>query len=252
MIRTATVLRFVACAALLLPSAGCALFSDDIEPIWEIEDDDYVVVHPFHDAEADTAWGSRDGHALAAQTTEELASHADFHVVPYEDVLALMVARDPEQGAGAALDVQELTPKELADLTGADYVVMGDVLELQLRDPKAVALVQARGTMDIKLFRVARGREEREVAEELSERQRRIEQARARLHLTPSKQSPHGGRIVAGGRVSAIYPDTYLDRDGVPFLDPMLARRGLIGNLAKKAAKLLYPHEPEPVLGAGN
>jgi len=246
-------LRLIACALFLVPSAGCALFSDDIEPIWEIDDDEFVVVHPFYDAEADSAWGSRDGHELAAQTTEELATHADYNVVPYEEVLALMVASDPKRGPGAALDVRELTPRQLADLTGADYVILADVLELQLRDPKAVALVQARGTLEVKVFKVARDREEEQQAEELGERERRIEQARHDLGLTPKNRSPHGGRLVAGGRVTAIYPDTYIDSPGVPSLDPLLARRGLIQNLARKAAQLLYPHEPEQTSrGAGS
>ncbi len=243
-------LRPLLLALALLPTAGCSLFSDDIEPIYEIDDDAFVVVHPFADADFDSPWQSDKGHRLAQLTTEQLAANADFRVVPYDDVMLLMHAPvNPESGA-PGLDVTTLTPAQLAELTGADYVIMGDILHFELQDPRAVALHQASGRADVRLFKVAKSAEDRAKASKRSERQERIRKAYRDVDLVEPGETYYGGSFVAQGRVEGIYPDTYLGQYGESFLDRDTAFAGLCVVLSRRAAQLFYEHEPEKLGGS--
>lgn len=246
---TTSYLRPLLLALALLPTAGCGLFSDDVKPIYEIDDDDIVVVHPFSDPDFDSAWDSQTGHELARRTTEVLSDNAPFVVVPYDEVALLMHAPAADDGIG--LDVRTLTPAKLAELTGADYVVMADILSFQLRDPRSVALHQASGFVDVKLFKLARSSKEKRDAAKDNERRARIRAAYARHNIDDPRETVYGGKMVAGARIEAIYPDTYLDQYGAEFLDPLTARAGLIRVLGKRAAQLFFEHEPEKLGATG-
>src|SRR5690606_20314945 len=118
------------------------------------------------------------------------------------------------------------------------------------RDPRNVAFFQASGHADVKLFKLARSSKEKRDAAEENERRERIRKAYARHNIDDPRETVYGGKVVAGARIEAIFPDTYLDQYGSPELDPLTARAGLIRALGKKAAQLFFEHEPEKLGGS--
>ena len=129
--KTRRLLSTLVLSLLVLPSSGCFLFSDDVEPIYEIDSDDFLVVHPLKDpAFPRSAWDSPTGHDIAMRATTVLSRMAEFNLVPYERVMELMYVPPKEDEEGKSddvgLDVRTLTERQLADLVGADYVLVGD------------------------------------------------------------------------------------------------------------------------------
>jgi hypothetical protein len=243
-------LMLAALALLVLPTSGCSLFEDTIDPVYEIEDDEYLVVMPFKDpAFPRSAWDSPLGHEAALSTTTFLQRFAEFETVEYANVLELMYlppADDQqEQGDDVGLDVRSLSEKEVGDLCGADYVLVVKILLWEESDPKNINMVRGTATAECKLFRVAITEEEIEDAEELTERELRMKKAREAYNLADGGEVAVGGAWVDTSTVTAHYPDDYLNQYGSPFMDKQTVRGELILRLADKVAKLYYEHDVE-------
>lgn len=251
--------RLLALTLLTLPClAGCFSFGDDVDPIVEIDDDQYVVVHPFDDFDYPSAWDSPRGHDLALRVTDILNRSAEFLVCPYNDVLELLVAPPAAAAEGddaaIGLDVRRLTPRQVADLTGADYVILCRIKQFEVRDPLNINLVKGTATAEVRTFKVAKTKREREHAEEEAERIRRMNAAREKLNLETSDDPLMGGSFV-GPRISTVtahYPTDYLNQYGEVFLSQDVVRAGLMKELARKVAELFYSHEVERQAGSGS
>jgi hypothetical protein len=245
--------------ALLLSAfslVGC-LGDDAIEPIYEVPDDEYVVVFPAREGSSESAWSSTIGHRIAEATTRRLEAKADFLTVPYGEVIELMYA-EPNANARkgndneAGLDVRAITPEKLAELTGADWVIVIDVLHFQEKDPKNINMTRASGSADVKLFKLAKSSGEKKKARTSSERRRKRDAARKAHDLKPLGETPDGGKWVASKSVSASYPKDFFGTYGESFLDPVEARKGLIEEIGDKVSKCFYEHEKETMPGSGN
>jgi hypothetical protein len=248
--------KLLALAALLLSTSGCGLFTDSIEPKYEIDDDAYVVVMPFKDPDfPHSRWDSPRGHDLALKTTNYFETWGEFYTVSYGKVLELMYLppREPKEGEKAdkssddiGLDVRRLSEKEFADICGADYVVVCKLLQFRARDPKNINMTQAMATAECKLFRVAVTKGQEKAAEELTARERRMKKAREAAGL------PDGGPVAVGGKwvdtqtVTVKWPDDYLNSyAGDIFLDPLVVKEKLKQRLARAVSRLYYEYEPE-------
>lgn len=86
--------RLVALVLFALFATGC--FGDDVPPIYEIPDDEYVVVFPASEPGLGP-WDSTIGHRIAESTTRRLETFGEFHTVPYGEVIELMYAQ-PDDG----------------------------------------------------------------------------------------------------------------------------------------------------------
>lgn len=245
--------------ALPLLASGCfGLGAESIDPVYEIDEEKYVVVHPFKDLDLPTAWDSPLGHELALRTTEVLNREADFYVCPYGDVLELLIAppsktANPKGDEAIGLDVRTLTPKKLGELMGADFVLMAKLTQFDLRDPLNINMVQGTAKAEVTLFKLAKTDEEEEDAEEASERMKRMNEARKALGLDAAGEPLAGGWFVGPtSTVEANYPDDFLNQYGDVFLDEQVIRDGLIRVLARKVAQLYYEHDKERLSGSGN
>ena len=257
--RPLTLISLLLGAFLLGP--GChALWVDDIDPVYEVDDEEYVVVFPVNDPDFRSPWDSTLGHKIAQETTEILKNNAEFMVVPYSRVIELMLAPKVEDEGDddsvrvhePALEVRDLDPTKVAELVGADYVLITKLLEWQLADPKNINMMKATGVANVRLFKYAKTEGQVKKAIEETERVRRINKARKAAGLAPLGEQYEGGRFVSRDEVSASYPDDYLNQYGDIFLDRRVMEEGLINGLARKIAELYYSHEPEDMKGSGN
>lgn len=262
--------RLVLLLPLLLPTAGCfSLFGDTVDPIYEIDDEDQLVVYPFKEPGVDSPWDSTLGHQLAQATTNQVREHVDFIVRPYGSVLELLVAQpkknkkkrmkadqeegdDDEDEGQLGPDVRDFDAEKLAQLTDSRYVLICEIIRFSLKDPLNINMSKGTATVEAKLFKVAHTRSEKESAKRQSESLKRRNKARAKLGLEPLGKLPMGGKFVAKKTITARFPDDFLNQYGEPFMDPVAVRKGLIKAVADKVAKLLYEHEPEPLKGSGN
>lgn len=243
----------------LLALTGC--FGDNtVEPIYEIPDEEFVVVFPAAEPGSSNGWNSAIGHRVSEATTRRLESFGEFLTVPYSDVIELMYAEPNEESSegkksddgSVGLDVSKITPLKLAELTGADWVITIDLLHFQEKDPKNINMSRASGSADVKLFRVARSKTQRKKAKEVNERVRKRNRVREQLGLKPIGETPDGGKWVAEKTIKAAYPKDFFGQYGESFLDPVEARKGLIESIGRKVAELFYEHEEEKMPGSGN
>lgn len=267
-------------ALLLLPVAlatGC-FFPDSVDPIYEIDDDEIVVVQPFKEPGVDSPWDSTLGHQLAEATSRALRANVDFIVRPYGEVLELLIAKpkgadddekkkkakdgdDDDDGEGKKKppasdadlgpDVREFEPEKLAQLTDANYVVVATIKRFETRERLNINMRKGTGTIEVRLFKIATTDDEKQTAKEKNESLERRNKAREKMGLAPLGKLPYGGKFVARAKVTARYPDDFLNQYGDPFLDDLKIREGLIRALGEKVAKLLYEHDREPLEGMG-
>lgn len=263
--KTAALRRAPAAPLLRLLLAACALvvtgcFGDDIPPIYEIPDDEYVVVYPASEPGLG-AWDSTIGHRVSEATTRNLEVNGDFLTVPYAEVIELMYAepssarddKSTEEDEKIGLEARKITPEKLAELTGADWVVVVEITHFQERDPNNINMIRATANAGVKLFKLAKSSNEKKEARERSERERRRDLARARAGLKPTGKSlMDGGKWVAGKDITANFPKDFFGQYGETFLDPIEARKGLIDQLGDVVAKCFYEHEAEKLAGSGN
>lgn len=220
----------LAAAALVL--AGCNSNDNTVEPIYEIDEEAALVVMPVREPGVTNAFDSVDvGHLIAEQATTRLGNNAEFIVRPYSEVI----------GLARVEDWTLLKARDVAALTGADYVVVAELTHWDPQDEKGVGIVQGVARANVRLFKVGD-----EVPEEISEREaeriRKQNEARRKAGL-PEILAEEGGTYVAQEEILARYPETYLDQYGESFLDPDEAKGGLTSALAKKIAELFYEHE---------
>jgi len=225
---------------LVLALSGCMGFGHDVEPIYEIEPEAWVVVMPFKDPDYHGRWDSPVGHDLAKVTTDFLLANGEFYTRPYQDLLDLF---------NAETDLNALTPRDIAALCRADYVVVPDLIRWDPKDELGVGIVKATSKVRVRLFKVIRGRSE-EVDEEEADRIEEQNEARRRAGLEMIAYD-RGGRYVAEKEIEGSYPDTYLDQYGETFLDERDALVGLVGTTADKVAKLFYEYEEPHDIGEG-
>jgi hypothetical protein len=232
MSRTALALLLLPLPALLTGCPGIEI----ADPVWEIQPDEALVVMPFKDPDFPGRWDSPRGHQVAQQTTEALQREADFQTRPYDDVLALFQAED----------VNKLSPRDVAALTKADYVLVCEFEQLRLKDPLSVNIRQGEAKVKVRLFKVER----RTPADEEKERKQQEEQeeARRRAHM-PSIPFDRGGvyLVQAERTIEVKYPSDFMSPGGEPFLKEPDIEAGLLAATARKVAKLYYPHQVEKI-----
>ncbi|MCA8921447.1 MAG: hypothetical protein KDD82_06530 [Planctomycetes bacterium] len=217
--------------AALVALAGCSSNDNTVEPIYEIDEDAAVVVMPVREPGVSNAWDSVDvGHRIAETASTLLANNGEFIVRPYREVIGLSTVEDWTL----------LKAKDVAALTGADYVVVAELTHWDPQDDKGVGIVQGVARANVRLFKVMETREADDERE--AERIRKQNEARRKAGL-PELLREEGGRFVAQEEILARYPETYLDQYGESFLDPDEAKNGLTDAVAKKIAQLFYEHE---------
>lgn len=228
---------FAAALLLLLPAlAGCETFGHQ-DPVWEIEEEEHLVIMPFKDPDFPDRWeGNPRGHDAALRTTQILQREAEFGVRPYEDVIGLFQAED----------MSKLSPREVAALCKAEYVLVCDFEELELKDPKSIGLSQGSAQVRVRLFQVERKSEEDE--ERAARRAEDQRQARERAGM-PTLDYDRGGRFIPDAErvISAKFPSDFMSPGGEPFLESPDIEQGLLATVAKKVAKLYYPHQAEKI-----
>ncbi len=170
---------------LSLSGTGCSAFSSDIiDPAIEIPEKRYVVVVPFRDMNYDNGFDSPLGAELATRVTRLLKEKAEFRVRPIEVVVDLFNVDNPKN----------LTAKEVAARTKADYVVMGDVIRWRLADENTFGLKRGSCSIDISVYETA-------------------DAAMERLDgSSDAEDLPKNGRgrlAIAKKRVSAAFPQEY-------------------------------------------
>ena len=221
---------------LLVPLAGCETLGHK-DPVWEIDEEEHLVVMPFKDIDFPDRWeGNPRGHEVAMRTTQILQREAEFGVRPYEDIIGLFQADD----------MSKLSPREVAALCKADYVLVCDFEELQLKDPKSINLVQGSARVRVRLFQVERkSKEDEERAARQAEDQRRAREAAG----LPPLEFDRGGRFVGDAErvVDAKFPSSFMNPGGELFLESSDVQQGLLLAVAEKVAKLYYPHQESKV-----
>ncbi|MBL4849966.1 MAG: hypothetical protein JKY65_30930 [Planctomycetes bacterium] len=254
--------RLIALALFAIFATGC--FGDDIPPIYEIPEDEYVVVYPSSEPSL-AAWDSTIGHRISEATSRRLETFGEFRVVPYGEVIELMYAEpasDDEDEDGdeskddgkVGLEVRKITPEKLAELTGADWVIVIECSLFQEKDPNNINMIRASARAGVKLFKLAKSDDERQEARTRTDRERKRDKARklAGLKTKRGATQSDGGEWVAGKDISANYPKDFFGQYGETFLDPIKARKGLIEELGEVVAKCFYEHEPGKLSGSGN
>jgi hypothetical protein len=187
-----------------------------------------VVVVPFRDMNYDNGFDSPLGADLAERLTRVLKEKADFRVKPVEVVVELYQEGNP----------RNLTAREVAEKTKADYVVMGDVIRWRLADENTFGLKRGSCSIDISVYETAAAAEER---------------------LSDSKDKddlPKNGRgrlALAKRRVSAAFPQEYgMKEYGSTDMSDQQIETGLLNTSAVQIAWLLIPHtKDEEKLAAG-
>lgn len=211
-----SMLRTLPLLAMLALGGGCGS-SDIIDPIIEIPPERSLVVVPFKDEDFQNGWDSPRGTELAGRVTKNLAEKAEFKVTPLERAMEIYDSTNP----------RELTSQEIAEKTGADYVLRGDVLLFRTRDPGAVNALRGTAIIAVSIY----------------------ETPKAAKKANPDAPLPKKGRIVRTTEVSATFPNEYgLEKEGVWEIGEHTAEwiaTGLKATAARAVAQLLYGHTKE-------
>jgi len=224
-------------AALLLACslAGCSGVEIE-DPVFEIDPEDYLVVMPFKDPDFPERWDSPVGHETAMRTTENLQREAEFNTRAYEDVIGLYQAED----------VGKLSPRDVAALCKADYVLVCEFEELELHDPLTVNMRRGKARVKVRLFEVERRSAEREEKERIKAEE--MQRARRQAGM-PDIPYDRGGRFVGEAErvLEVMFPSDFSSPGGEPFMETLDIQQGLMLSVAKKVAKLYYPHPKEKI-----
>lgn len=221
--------RLASILAIVLPclASGCGS-GDIIDPAVEIPSQRKLVVMPFRDPEFDNGFDSPRGAELASRVTKLLKEKAEFHVKPVDVVLELYEGDNP----------RNLTAKEVAEKTGADYVLMGDVVRWRLADENTYGLKRGSCSIDVTLYETH-------------------DAAMERLKNDSDKEDlPKNGRgrlALAKRRVSAAFPQEYGMKDvGSYDMTDEQIETGLTNSAALQVAWLFIAHtKDEDKLAAG-
>ncbi|MEZ0229087.1 MAG: hypothetical protein ACAI25_10720 [Planctomycetota bacterium] len=212
--------RLVALGALaFLSLAGSGCSSDILDPVIEIPEKRYVVVVPFRDMNYDNGFDSPLGSDLATRVTRLIKEKGEFRVRPIQLVIELYQEDNP----------RNLTAKEVAEKTKADYVIMGDVIRWRLADENMYGgLKRGSCSIDISIYETA-------------------DAAMERLDGTDDKEDlPKNGRgrlAIAKKRVSAAFPQEYgMKEYGSYDMTDEQIETGLLNSAALQIAWILVPH----------
>lgn len=207
-----------ALSVLSLVGSGCGTGSDIIDPVIEIPEKRSLVVVPFRDMNYDNGFDSPLGADLAARVTRFLKEKAEFRVKPVEVVVELYQTDNP----------RTLTAKEVAEKTGADYVLMGDVIRWRLADENTYGIKRGSASIDISLYETG---------------------AAALERLADSKDKedlPKNGRgrlALAKKRVSTAFPQEYGMKDiGSTEMSDEQIENGLLNTSALQISWLFLGH----------
>jgi hypothetical protein len=212
--------RLAAIAAVLLPlfSSGCKS-GDIIDPVIEIPDKRVLVVVPFRDEQFDNGFNSPRGCELAERVTKLLKSKAEFKVRSQDVVISLYDDNNPTK----------LSARDVARLTKADYVLMGDVLKWRLKDDDMASPVY-RGScvMELSLYETADA-----AAERLKDDKDKDD--------VPA--NGHGRLAFAKRRVTASFPHEYgLSDVGTYAMSEEQIDGGLTNSAAQQVSWLFLAH----------
>jgi hypothetical protein len=218
-----------ALALLSLSGTGCFTGNDIIDPVIEIPEKRFVVVVPFRDMNYDNGFDSPLGSELASRLTRLLKEKGEFRVRPAQVVIELYQDGNPRQ----------LTAKEVAEKTKADYVIMGDVIRWRLADENTFGLKRGSTSIDLSVYETA-------------------DAALERLDGTDDVEDlPKNGRgrlAIAKKRVSASFPQEYGMKDvGSYDLTDEQIENGLMNAAAIQMSWLFVPHtkDEDRLLGSG-
>jgi hypothetical protein len=212
--------RACAVVALALPllTSGCG-DKDIIDPSFEVPEKRSLVVIPFEDM-GQNGFLSDRGANLSVLVAEALKAKHEFAVVSKEKVLQLYNEGDP----------RTLTAAQVAQKTGADYVLMGSILRWQTHDPKfSSSLWRGDATVEITLYETGDA-----AAERLGNDKKKGEESAANLPIQKK-------------RVSAFYPHEYGTPEGSYDIEMSEEKidAGLRARTAQEISWLLIPHSKD-------
>jgi hypothetical protein len=218
----------LALLSLLVVTQGCA--RDNLTPIIEIPRHRALIVMPFHTDQAPNGFDSDRGTELAERLIKLLKEKAEFRVKGVQVVLDIY--NDP------TLDTDTLTAKQIAEITSADYVLMGDVVSWRHADPDTIGLKRGSSSIDVTLYETAAAAQER------------IGSPRDDLLAT---NDGRGVLALRKHRVSTCFPQEYgMSEVGSPDFSDEQIESGLLTASALQVAWLLVPHSKnEQKLAAG-
>lgn len=207
--------RSLVALVFLALTSGCSAFGDDIiDPIYPFKSEDKLVVVPFKDEDFRGFCESARGADLALRVTKILEGKAECKVLPIEEVIALFDEKNP----------RDLSPQEIADKIGADYLVLGDVHLWRTADPGAINLLRGTSSVEVSIF----------------ERYKKPKEG-------PEPKNKKG-RLVRTAEISGLYPNEYgMEETGVPTVghDAQQIDLGLRNVTARRIAELFYGHSKE-------
>lgn len=214
-------IRLVAAfAALLLQglASGCAN-KDIIDPVIDIPEKRSLVVVPFQDEQYENGFDSPRGCDLAARVTSMLKEKAEFRVKKQDVVISLYDENNP----------RHMTAKEVAEKTGADYVLMGHILKWRTKDDNMYSPVYlGNAIIEVSLYETAAAANERVK----DERDREDLPANGRGRLAIAKQ-----------RVTASFPHEYgFGKIGSYEMGEAEVEAGLMNTAAMQVSWLFIPH----------
>lgn len=220
---------FVAVVSLLscLVTPGCG-DHDIIDPVLEIPEKRSLVVVPFRDEQFANGFESPRGCDLAESVMAMLRDKGEFRVLNKEKVLALYNENDPKT----------LTARDVAEKTGADYVLMGDVIHWGLRDDNTFGgLLRGSATIEVSIYETAAAAAERAKTDKEKD----------------DLPAPGRGRIaIAKKRVNALFPREYGMADvGTYQMTEVQVEDGLKTAASQAVAWLLISHSKEEEKLAG-
>lgn len=202
-----------------LVSSGCANH-DIIDPVVDIPEQRSVVVVPFQDNDFRNGFDSPRGCELATRVTKILKEKAEFRVKPIDCVLALYNDQNPTA----------LSAPEVAQKTGADYVLMGHVLKWQLRDPNTIGLYRGSSVIELTLWESAESAKDRLKDDKV---------------ISDLPHSGPGYKAFVKQRVQALFPREYGMSDiGVSDMGMTEEQvdEGLVNSSAQQCAWVLLAH----------
>lgn len=215
-------------AALVL--SGCS--ANEIEPVYLIEPEDYCVVMPFKDPDFANRWDSPRSHDLGQATTLVLNERAEFKVRPYDEIISLFHADD----------VKKLGARDVAALTRADYVLVCDVEQFDLKSDVQF-LGRGKARCKVRLFKVERRTPEEEAKQAQKDKERQEVADKVGMSIVTEA----GGRYVREDTIECVFPSDYHNDYGRLDLKEAEIQEGLIGVISRKVAKLYYTHDEEKI-----
>lgn len=137
------------CAALLAAQAGCSLFQKEtVKPSFPTEDKKIVVI-PFAEPPMDF-FESRLGELMATEFKQLVG--AKNPGLKFQDP-------SPASEYLFGVDPSRVSWKKVAELTSADYVLVGNISLFRSKNPRDIGVWKGRSVVQVKLIDASAGRE---------------------------------------------------------------------------------------------